>query len=774
MGAHGVLPRGSLRDLLQQRPKLESVDARNIVREITAGLEAIGSANIVHGDLRPANILVRARHSLDLVLADFGGARILNQFREHGHAGLGTPAYQPPESVVSSTVTPSHDYWSLGVIIYEMLTGEHPFAADLDDSARFLIGIRHVDLSGIESLEWRYLIGGLLVRDPDKRWGATQINRWLNEELPDLPAESPFFWTGFVFEGDWYHSAESLADAVARQWDAGMRLVSGERSFELLSEWLESLRGADAAAFSDTMGPHDRGPDYRVAALLSFLNPSLPPIFRERSIGYDHLSGLASEAVKKPESAAALDVSDLFISHALAAFGPADVRLPNVDRQWHTAVSDFEGYAELARSEGLPALTTEELRVARARILHAIVDPRARATLEKRATSKRRLRVARREEWFDQIVSDHSDSIGGLVAVSVYADAVTGRVKRSDGDESEGRSQSRGGIVGENRAIARESITRYLSIAAVLTLPAAYAAGELTYQGAGGFADGLIVCGAAAAVAVVTMIATDFAMAQRPTEFEDPPAGRWIYGLTGGLGLLAWYLTAGVWVEMPSPTTLGWVIPPLAIALGHVFVRAPSATAYGRGRSRWEQNLLRYAGLPGGSALVVFAVWSLPGSFIERVRWAAEQGDITGFAQDTELLAVVLWGVVVGTLVATSGFREQWSDGAGGFFGFVVGSAVAALGLYVLVPWESPGSAELWVLSATWVGTGLQLVVRYRPPRVFWLAVGAVGLGGVLGHLPGIVPSLVSGAPPADSLLYLTWALASIRLVGVGGEDLIG
>ena len=79
----------------------------------------------------------------------------------------------------------------------------------------------------------------------------------------------------------------------------------------------------------------------------------------------------------------------------------------------------------------------------------------------------------------------------------------------------------------------------------------------------------------------------------------------------------------------------------------------------------------------------------------------------------------------------------------------------------------------MWTISAAWVGTGLQLVIRYRPPRVFWLVVGCVGLGGALRHVTGIFPAVLDGSPVAEVLVYLTWTLASVRLIGVGGEDLV-
>lgn len=765
-------PNGSLRDLLNETGPVASRDAAELVREIADGLEAIRASGIVHGDLRPVNILFRRRRPADLILADFGRARILNQHREHQHGGLGTTAYQPPESVTSNTVTVAHDYWSLGVIIYETLTGEHPFATESEDATVFSIGFRPVDLSAIEDIDWRYLLGGLLVKDPDERWGAEQVTGWLEHSRPDLPKESPFYTTGFQFRGEWYHAPEALGRSIAGEWAYGMELVSGDRSFELLSDWLVSRRDTAAATFADTMESHDRGPDYRVAALVSFLDPDLPPVFHDHAVGYEHLAGLAAAAVKKPSSTAAQDVSDLYRSHVLAAYGPSDQRLPELDMTWHEAVSEFEQHAAAATESGLPAPGREEMQLVRARALHVLVHPPGLARLRKQVDRRTR-KTAIHEDWFQQIVDDHGDSVGGLLAIATYAGPVSGRVRHRRTETEADRDRTRAGVVQTNYELARGSIRRYFTVAAALTLPAAYVAGELTFKYDGGFGRGLLVCAAAATLAVVLMIGTDFLMARRPTQFENPPVGRWIYLLTGGIGLAAWGMSAGSWVDLPSPTVRGWFIPPLAVALGHVFVRAPSETREGRGRAPWERNVLRYAGLPVGAALILLAMTSIPDGFIDRARYAAEWGDPTVLIPERDILAVVLWALVVGLLVATAGFRERHEGGWRSFFGFVIGVTVMASALYVLLPWETPGSAEMWAITAAWVGTGLQLVIRYRPPRVFWLVTGVLGLGGVLHHLMGIVPALASGVPITESLVYLTWALASIRLMGVGGEDLI-
>ena len=119
----------SLRHSLDRRGPLPLEEAQQIAREVGDALDYAHAEGVIHRDIKPANILLEAGHA---VVADFGIARAINSsvtgaFTSEGLA-LGTPAYMSPEQITaSSTIDGRADVYSLGCVVYEMLTGEPPF-----------------------------------------------------------------------------------------------------------------------------------------------------------------------------------------------------------------------------------------------------------------------------------------------------------------------------------------------------------------------------------------------------------------------------------------------------------------------------------------------------------------------------------------------------------------------------------------------------------------------------------------------------------------------
>jgi serine/threonine-protein kinase len=121
----------SLRDRLRRESQLPLDDALQITREVADALSYAHSQGIVHRDIKPGNILLSRGHAL---VADFGIARALQvadteQLTATGMA-VGTPAYMSPEQAGgTSSVDGRSDLYSLGCVLYEMLTGEVPYTA---------------------------------------------------------------------------------------------------------------------------------------------------------------------------------------------------------------------------------------------------------------------------------------------------------------------------------------------------------------------------------------------------------------------------------------------------------------------------------------------------------------------------------------------------------------------------------------------------------------------------------------------------------------------
>lgn len=127
------LPR-SLEDRLAHGP-LTLDESVRLVEQIAAALTVAHRQGIVHRDLKPENILLDDEDNA--YLTDFGIAKVLGPAARATVEGgvIGSPAYLAPEQIKSEPVTPSSDLYSLGLLLYEALTGSLPFSADLSPSA---------------------------------------------------------------------------------------------------------------------------------------------------------------------------------------------------------------------------------------------------------------------------------------------------------------------------------------------------------------------------------------------------------------------------------------------------------------------------------------------------------------------------------------------------------------------------------------------------------------------------------------------------------------
>jgi eukaryotic-like serine/threonine-protein kinase len=168
---------------------------RPALRQLAEGLQAVHAAGKLHRDIKPSNILVTADGRV--VLLDFGVATELardpSAIEEHGM--VGTVAYMAPELALDEALTPACDWYSVGVLLFEALTGRPPF----EGSAVEVLSQKNTRearppselVSGIPA-DLDSLCAALLALDPEKRPPGTEILRRLGATRSNRPfASSP-------------------------------------------------------------------------------------------------------------------------------------------------------------------------------------------------------------------------------------------------------------------------------------------------------------------------------------------------------------------------------------------------------------------------------------------------------------------------------------------------------------------------------------------------------------------------------------------------------
>lgn len=128
-----------VRSLLRQRGRLSPPEAANIATQVCAALAAAHAAGIVHRDIKPSNVIVTGDG--DVKVTDFGVARTRGDvpLTQTGNV-VGTAQYLAPEQARGEPATPASDLYSLGIVLYQMLTGSAPYTGE----SPVAIALRHI------------------------------------------------------------------------------------------------------------------------------------------------------------------------------------------------------------------------------------------------------------------------------------------------------------------------------------------------------------------------------------------------------------------------------------------------------------------------------------------------------------------------------------------------------------------------------------------------------------------------------------------------------
>ena len=306
---------GNLTQLTTGHRALPPSMVTEVVRQVAGGLAELHRLGIVHRDLKPENVLIRREQPLDVVVTDFGLSRAPEQ-SVVAASRSGTLAYLAPETLLREGAHSSRarDWWALGMIARELLTGVRPFEEMTEAGIHQALMLRPVDLSDIADPRARLLCRGLLHRDPEQRWGVWEVGEWLAGGTPEVAEDREAEVSGvrpFVFQQKQYRDRKALAGAFVRAWDEAARryfvvmgtAAAASSSWRELQEWLEQFRGVEGedpealnAMIDDQLLSPSLPPDVKLLILVQWLDPDLPPVYRGQSLDPANLAAVAERA----------------------------------------------------------------------------------------------------------------------------------------------------------------------------------------------------------------------------------------------------------------------------------------------------------------------------------------------------------------------------------------------------------------------------------------------------------------------------------------------
>jgi hypothetical protein len=434
----------------QQRGSLEQLRERHggrlpddlleaVVRQVADALHHVhtelGAGRLVHRDIKPSNILVADAADLAVRLTDFGISVVQEDTYVVRATESRTVAYAAPEVLTSRVVsTPAQDWWSLGMTIAELGRGLHPFQlrdgrwrsdADIIND----VALRPVPVPSDIGPRWLSLVRGLLVRDPEARWGYGDVQAWLTGHpnaipedaapIPDVGA-APFEFPA----GEHQHRPADLAAAIADHWpEAVTELVLTDRRWSELRDWAAAvepgLRAELGRVFTQALSRSEQ-PDLAATELMVALDRAAPPVFRGRDVHREGLATLAAHAAADGvvAEAAARDVDLLWDTAALEVLAALDrcADLHAVDHRWRqfAAAADVL-VARLA--EDLPDARLPAPQLLRFVLLAAAATDDGAARLAAgaaRVATRRNLRL----DWFRRL-ADRAEGVAAPAAHGV-------------------------------------------------------------------------------------------------------------------------------------------------------------------------------------------------------------------------------------------------------------------------------------------------------------------------------------------------------------------
>ncbi|MCC6504513.1 MAG: hypothetical protein IT475_03605, partial [Aquimonas sp.] len=285
-----------------------------------------------------------------------------------------TPQYAPPEQLSGAIFSTRWDYWSVGMMLVELLTGRHPLLVGDGPHGIAQIQTRLTNANtedfvvGVTDPNWKKLCRGLLRRDAKLRWGSSEVERWLKNPADSLltvaPETAPVTTARVAqtirFLGQDYAQPESLADAFAANWEKAADYWRRDASFDELRHWLTHELGASAHA--DVLAEIRKSAqtlDAQLFAVIQTLAPERTPSFQGEALTPQNLKLLADTVRTSPSAVTKWLVLDRH--RILQIAGQKHAKLAAIYQDQQQALAAYTACRTLVKENAQTAIAMGEL-----------------------------------------------------------------------------------------------------------------------------------------------------------------------------------------------------------------------------------------------------------------------------------------------------------------------------------------------------------------------------------------------------------------------------
>jgi len=217
-------------------------EALDYAVQIAEGLGRAHEAGIIHRDIKPANVMVTEEGLVKIV--DFGLAKMADVSLTQTGTTLGTVAYMSPEQAQGEAVDQRTDLWSLGVVLYELLTGERPFRGDYAEA--IIYAIRHDEPEPITALrpevpeDLARIVENLLRKDREARYASAEalladLQAIKQGEAAEKQAVAPVASGSSSRNRVWIYGGGALVVLVLAAFIASQLFSGGSRSIDSIA-----------------------------------------------------------------------------------------------------------------------------------------------------------------------------------------------------------------------------------------------------------------------------------------------------------------------------------------------------------------------------------------------------------------------------------------------------------------------------------------------------------------------------------------------------------